>query len=323
MDESNNFYVHLPSNNLTNIETNTLGRYVTQMKRPIKLDQHWEVALTEISYTKSWFTLDRDVILRIVAFNMRERSVVEENSQTYGLQLGADPWTGRISDDEFDVALNSRIITFAQVYKGNYSIRELLKAVNKAVEDACNMHVYKQGNDDIHSVFPPELGYTPNGRICITTGRTSEYNKDGRCDTLFNLTGDLADILGWSWEEDPYFMTGVHISTKCFMWISPHHPQIRGGRYSLFVYTDIIRSVHVGDTKANLLRMVDIPDDVPFGDQVVIRYQSPEYKKLATSEITSIEIYIKDDSGSDIPFEFGRTICTFHFKRVDNIWALE
>lgn len=96
--------------------------------------------------------------------------------------------------------------------------------------------------------------------------------------------------------------------------------QIRGGRYSLFVYTDIIRSVHVGDTKANLLRMVDIPESVQFGDQVVIRYQSPEYKRLAT---TSIEIYIKDDSGEDIPFEFGRTICTLHFKRINSIWDLE
>lgn len=71
----------------------------------------------------------------------------------------------------------------------------------------------------------------------------------------------------------------------------------------------------MGDHHANLLRIVHIPDKGAFDQQMHMSFNKPEYKPLATSEISTIEMYIKDETGEDVTFEFGRTIVTLHFRR--------
>jgi hypothetical protein len=94
------------------------------------------------------------------------------------------------------------------------------------------------------------------------------------------------------------------------------HPyELSAGYHSLFVYTDIVKPSFVGDSFTQLLRLVQIPSNATFGDQILITYPNTYYIPLMTKDFETIEIHIKDDTGKSIPFEFGRSIIVLHFRR--------
>jgi len=95
-----------------------------------------------------------------------------------------------------------------------------------------------------------------------------------------------------------------------------YHPvEITGGYHSLFVYSDVIYPTLIGDTCAPLLRVVEIPQNSKFGDQIVCTYPDTHYLPLLTNEFESIEIAIRNDTGQYMPFEYGRSIATLHFRK--------
>lgn len=167
-------------------------------------------------------------------------------------------------------------------------------------------------------VNAPQLELGRGGYVALMTGKRKRPDTNTIEDTMVIISGEASDILGLGLGS----MAGIaftEIETnfgKKYKQTSTTFAETRGGRYRLFIYTDIIRSIHVGDTMSNLLRMVEIPNHCEFGDQISFRYEKPEYKRLASNQISSIQVYIKDDSGADVPFEFGRTIVTLHFRKI-------
>ena len=54
------FYLTLPSNSsMKYYPDNTLTHYTTRLQLPMELSGDWEVALTEITFPKSWFTIPK------------------------------------------------------------------------------------------------------------------------------------------------------------------------------------------------------------------------------------------------------------------------
>lgn len=87
---------------------------------------------------------------------------------------------------------------------------------------------------------------------------------------------------------------------------------INRGVYNLFVYCDLVAQQIVGDSYANLLRVVHAGG----GDTLVQTYsQEAYYKELAVNYITTIHIVIKSDSDQEIEFQGGKTLIVLHFKR--------
>ena len=85
--------------------------------------------------------------------------------------------------------------------------------------------------------------------------------------------------------------------------------------YSLYVYCDIVKHSFVGDSFTQLMRIVEVPPQSKFRDQILFSYTNIHYMNLQVKEFDSIEINIKDDLGDPIPFLFGRTIVCLHFKK--------
>ena len=56
-----------------------------------------------------------------------------------------------------------------------------------------------------------------------------------------------------------------------------------------------------------------------FGDQCVISYTNPIYFPLRVESFQNISLELRDDAGVLIPFQFGRTIVTLHFKRDEKL----
>jgi len=92
-------------------------------------------------------------------------------------------------------------------------------------------------------------------------------------------------------------------------------PELYSTIHSLFVYCDVVKPSFVGDSLTQLIRCVEIPSSAKYGEQVVITYPNTHYYTVNSRDIESIEIDITDDIGKRIPFLFGRTICTLHFRK--------
>ena len=81
----------------------------------------------------------------------------------------------------------------------------------------------------------------------------------------------------------------------------------------MYVYCDIAAHTAVGDTKAPLLRVCNVTGK--HGDIVRITYSHPHYVPLARRDFDTIEININNELGHSIPFEFGKSVVTLHFRR--------
>ena len=92
-----------------------------------------------------------------------------------------------------------------------------------------------------------------------------------------------------------------------------HVVQMDQGFDTIYVYTDVVESRIVGDSVAPLLRA--LPVGGSHGETVSDRFTNIHYVPLLYSHFKSIEIYIRDDTGRRVPFEYGRVTVTLHFRR--------
>ena len=86
-------------------------------------------------------------------------------------------------------------------------------------------------------------------------------------------------------------------------------PDLRGRIHSLYVYCDILEHVPVGDTKARLLRIVNT-DVKSIGN--THRVFNPLQKKM----FNTIEIDMRTDFGTNVPFLSGKSFVVLEFRRV-------
>lgn len=86
----------------------------------------------------------------------------------------------------------------------------------------------------------------------------------------------------------------------------------------LMVYTDIIEPYFTGDVQTRLLRSVSLGiDEYTYGSLQIKSFSPPMYFDLLFNSFETIEIDIRDQHGSPIPFDYGTLAVTLHFKRVD------
>ncbi len=70
----NNFYIHLVSNTPNQIVSgNNIANFITKLPKKINLSDLWEVALTEISYTKSWYNYLKIKKLELLLTNLYQK----------------------------------------------------------------------------------------------------------------------------------------------------------------------------------------------------------------------------------------------------------
>jgi hypothetical protein len=126
----------------------------------------------------------------------------------------------------------------------------------------------------------------------------------------------LETILGIAPTQNP-----IVNSTKSSMTITGDSVcDIHAGIHSLYVYCDILEHIPVGDTRAPLLRIVDI--DGAIGSMQVRRYERPRYVPIQLKQFDSIQIVIRDDLGKPVSFKFGKLMVTLHFQRAQNQYFL-
>ena len=82
---------------------------------------------------------------------------------------------------------------------------------------------------------------------------------------------------------------------------------------SLYVYCDLVDAQLVGDTHAPLLRIVNV--EGKHGEMIRHTFHTPYFLPLRSQEIETVEVYIRDETGSKVPFQGGKVIVTLAFRK--------
>ena len=198
-----------------------------------------------------------------------------------------------------------------KINKGYYSIENIIESIQSIINRFCRSKQCKRPM--IYLVSLDHIDY-----VGILFGR---YN--GKLLGI-KLSPLLGNILGMDHEDlaakvDANFAwSNLDGDPKVVTYRAKTTYDVKAGYHTLFVYTDIIDPILLGDNLSPLLRIVDIPRNKVWGHQVTINYEDVEYRKISQNEIKSIEIQIADDSGQDIQFNtMSDIILVLHFKKIN------
>jgi len=152
---------------------------------------------------------------------------------------------------------------------------------------------------------------TPSNNVKIISENAQFFNI-----TFPNSENSLGRMLGFKMFDLDYplpYCSDISLLNVFSNNISYQSIDINRGCNGFFVYCDLILPEHVGDTKANLLRVLP----VGLVNIVVHNYSNKtHYKPLNVKYITKIHIVIKSDSDEEIEFNGGKSLCKLHFRKV-------
>ena len=123
---------------------------------------------------------------------------------------------------------------------------------------------------------------------------------------VVQMTKSLASVLGF----DPFktiYSEGTYVARDS--------PILNREITALYVYTNIVSPVYIGDVKAPLLLTCPFKKKGSHVNVHQIEFLNPTYTPLNRNVINQIDIGIYDDAGALIPFIHGKTKLSLHFRR--------
>lgn len=132
--------------------------------------------------------------------------------------------------------------------------------------------------------------------------RMQVQNSDER---IVILSWDLLEFLGFHEKL---------ITTKEADLVASTAFDANGGLNLMYVYCDVASHVIVGSEKTPLLRVCNVVGK--HGEVAKYTYDRPHYVPVGRREFDTIEIAINNEFGEPVPFEFGKSIVTLHFRRI-------
>ena len=121
----------------------------------------------------------------------------------------------------------------------------------------------------------------------------------------FVMSDDLQHYMGFD-------LKNILIDSKTVTTQSQHSFDVNRGLNLMYVYCDVASYTVVGDTKTPLLRVCNVTGK--HGEIVRHTYIQPHYVPVGRREFDSIEIAINNELGRPMPFEYGKSVVTLHFR---------
>lgn len=323
------FTVTLPSNsNMSSDSTNCGSKYTVRLAEPLNFDGQmtyddvsWDVALTSIQYTNRFYSVREAVVFHVVV-EFPNISAVEIHT----------PSVKGVTQYSENLNMNN-LRGYEKLYQ------RMLKQFVRTVETAdhtfvasAKIHIpaaHYSGPSAVYAIIVDEFNKLFSGGRYITTMRAVTTPASGviqlqlepSTNKLHMYTDNLsiANILGMTARvldtETPtlYHISGTSTKTPCF-----------DVAQSLYVYSDIIKPQHVGNTLAPLLEIVPV-QGVP-GQRMHYSFGQLTYLPVNRTYIDSISIEIRDEYGNYVAFsdDVENVICRLRFRRSKNgalVWA--
>ena len=305
------FYISLPSNvNSPEFPNNTTSNFKTVLLKTINLTGNWEVALTEISFPQSWYNV-KNYMTEIKIANINDQSDYSIIHFPYGYYKNIEELINTINNN-MPSHINSFIYNHRQQktilkIKSNYKIRlhSELAAILGFYSNFIQTFYY----------YPDDLiKFKETKNINLKTKKISRRKPSGfpykaipyKKDKLIRNTPLNHDIVIPS-DKNERFPLNTYISKNSI--------NLNSSIDSLYIYTNIINNVIIGNTENQLLRIISI-DNINHLNFITKHLLNPYYIKIKFNEIKIIEISIRDNLGKLITFEFGKIVLTLHFREI-------
>jgi hypothetical protein len=283
------FYLTLPSNSSEKYyPDNTLTRYTTRLQTTLDLSGDWEVALVEMMFTKTWYTVPKNS----GKFTYSCFNCVEFIPKVIGPGY-------RPTDYSVPMTLPSGYYT---------KMQDIVDEMNSVIQEKLTLQsfplIHENGQKYLTNIPQdkwPRFKYNETKKKIFTHLQPGAFiTFDDYMETLLGIKANpLINRF-----QDPRFIGGTSIT------------DIAGGVHALYVYCDVLENVPVGDTKAPLLRIVDATGN--YGTNIQQTFDPPRYVPLQMKHFDSIEIDIRSDNGDPVAFEGGKLVVTLHFRRASS-----
>lgn len=298
------FTLILPSN--AKNYNNSVAGWKTKLASRTSLPGKWVVGLKEISYPKSWYnvTTKADVTLLTLADSDPDETMkAEDLNET----LDMDD-----SDSDTQESVIRDIIPM-----GYYSSTEqIANALNKGI-------IKNLIENGVATSFTPRVKFLPySNKIRFIAGlphKDSSYEQS----TTFWFSDEFNELIGFNrnagWKNELVEGPDGKALKEMLVKDSEKPFDLLGGIRGVYVYTNIVKPVQIGDTYSPLLRVVEVPPvSFPFGEQFTKRYDHPVYTQVSTNMLDEIEFELCDDTGKPIPFMFGKGHIMLDFKQISS-----
>jgi hypothetical protein len=153
-------------------------------------------------------------------------------------------------------------------------------------------------------------------RLSLTESRTlriSSYNYHHFNITFSSDTTSLGPMLGLHESDLGLALPRQPVDLESTgLYVGTYPIDINRGVFGFYVYCDLVMPEYVGDTKANLLRVI------PANSETLIVHdysRGAHYKPLSVKQIAKIHIVIKTDSNEELKFTNSKTLCKLHFRK--------
>ena len=285
---SSSFYVVVASDaSIDQYPENTPSSFKMQLPSQLHLSEDWEVAMTHIIYPHTWENIHSNQVSYLLRYN-------GEKEWTLPTYLPRD--TYRTVEDLISGMVTGLESAFPDIYiKSGKKIKCLGGKECFYIHEKVKYYFELYLPTGFQAMLPKNpaqaLGYLNHRDLVPAIYRTSsptsvQLNKNQSV-TLTATTTTIRrnDELVWGMLSKHSFQT-------------------------MYVYSDLIESLVVGDVQANLLRMI-LPRGQP-GEMVADEIKRPTYHRLRTSIFSSVEMNIRSDTGRLISFASGAVRVTLH-----------
>ena len=96
--------------------------------------------------------------------------------------------------------------------------------------------------------------------------------------------------------------------------VAEKFPDLRNDKYHIYIYSNLPKHTMVGHTQVPLLRCLPIKPQQQ-GQFLSKSFDRLQYRPLSSNFFQYIQIIIADDAGQEIPFTWGRVVCTIHIRK--------
>ena len=288
---SNSFYIVVTSDASTaQYPENKPAKFKMQLLNQQHLSEDWEVAMTHIIYPHTWKN-------------------VQSQQLSYQLSCNSDsPWTlpiylpsgiYRTVDDLVKGMVTGLQSAFPDIYLKSG------KRIKRIGGSDC-FYIYSKAQHYYEFNLPPTFQVTLPKNLARALGYLNHHD---RVPALYQISLPTVVQLNKNQSVTLTATTTTVRRDDELVWgmLSRHSFQ------TMYIYSDLIESLVVGDVQANILRTI-VPRGQP-GEMVAEEIKTPTYYRLRTSVFSSVEINIRSDTGHLVPFAFGTVRVTLHFRR--------
>lgn len=297
------FHVTLPSNASMNVHTqNTVANFTTVLPNRIELEGDWEVAMVDFSYPVTWHNVPKGEFFQIMVMSG-------------GKDVGEGPI--RISEGRYESG-KDLIESMMQSWRDYWEMarresRYVTHAESKALVDPGTRLTpverinqkrrdHESAPDTNHASVSMTFNEKTNKAKIKLTQLQHELVLSPRLKDIMSMKNNTWTVPRLRWVQE---------TVKTYE--SETEVDINRGCHTIFVYCSVVQDSIVGDVRAPLLRAVTVRGKT--GQTTHESFTRPIYLPLKANNFDTVEVNIKSEDGSLVPFAYGNSYVTLHFRR--------